>query len=77
MTSESKIDEKGRINIPAEIRRKLNLKSGEKMIFQIKGEKIILRKVITPKEFIEKSKVFREHLKKVTDEPITIDKIFE
>ncbi len=77
MTLESKIDEKGRINIPIEIRKKMNLIPGEIMIFQIKGEKILLRKVITPKEFIEKSKAFGEHLKKKTNEPITTEKIFE
>jgi len=77
MNAESVIDEKGRICIPIELRRRLNLKSGEKVIFQIEGEKIILRKGVTPEEFIEKSKIFREHLKKVTNKPVSTEKIFE
>ena len=77
MTSESKIDEKGRICIPAEIRKKLNLNSGEKVVFQIKDEKIIIRKTTTPEEFIEKSKVFIKHLKEANVGPIKIEKLFE
>ena len=75
MNSESKIDDKGRICIPAELRKIMNLKSGEKMIFQIEEDKIIIRKATKPKEFIEKSKKFGEHLKKITKKPISTEKI--
>ena len=56
----------------------MNLKPGEKMVFKIENEKIVIVKAITPKEFIEKSKEFRKHLSEVTDEPLPpIKKIFE
>lgn len=42
MNAESKIDEKCRTCIPIEISKRLNIKSGEKILFQIKGEIIIL-----------------------------------
>lgn len=77
MNSESKIDDKGRICIPAELRKIMNLKSGEKMIFQIEEDKIIIRKATKPKEFIEKSKKFGGHLKKITKKPISTEKIIE
>ena len=76
MNIESKIDEKGRICIPAELRKILNLKTGEKMVFQIKNKKLIIRKATTPKEFIEKSKAFEKHLNEVTDESIPTEKLF-
>jgi AbrB family looped-hinge helix DNA binding protein len=78
MDSESIIDDQGRIRIPLDVRKKMNLKPGEKMVFKIENEKIVIVKAITPKEFIEKSKEFRKHLSEVTDEPLPpIKKIFE
>jgi AbrB family looped-hinge helix DNA binding protein len=77
MNFESTIDEKGRICIPAELRKKLNLKYGEKMIFYSEGDRIILMRAITPQEFIAKSKTFENHLKKVTNKSIPIEKLFE
>ena len=77
MNAESKIDDKGRVCIPNEIRKLLNLKSGEKMLFQVQDDKIILRKSTTMEEFIKKSEEFSEKLKEITKEPIEFKKIFE
>ena len=77
LTTESKIDEKGRICIPVELRKKLDLKPGEKMIFQINGNNIIVRKAISPAEFVKKSEKFQKHIKETVKEEITIKKIFE
>ncbi|HEY0089105.1 MAG TPA: AbrB/MazE/SpoVT family DNA-binding domain-containing protein [Candidatus Lokiarchaeia archaeon] len=72
------MDEQGRISIPLDVRKKMNLKPGEKMVFKIENEKIVIVKALTPKEFIEKAKEFRKHLSEVTDEPLPpIKKIFE
>ena len=54
MNAESKIDSKGRICIPNEIRKMLNLKPGEKILFQVQDDKIILRKSTSIEEFIKK-----------------------
>ena len=77
MNAESKIDDKGRVCIPNEIRKMLNLKSGERMLFQVQDGKIILRKSTSMEEFIKKSKDFSEKLKGVTKKPIKFKQRFE
>ncbi|MCJ7648952.1 MAG: AbrB/MazE/SpoVT family DNA-binding domain-containing protein [Candidatus Lokiarchaeota archaeon] len=77
MNAESKIDDKGRVCIPNEIRKLLNLKSGEKILFQVQDDKIILRKSTSMEEFIKKSEDFSEKLKGITKEPIKFVKMFD
>jgi len=77
LNAESKIDDKGRISIPNEIRKMLNLKPGEKLLFQVQDDKIILRKSTSTEEFIKKSEDFSEKLKGITKDPIEFKKIFE
>ncbi|HME51340.1 MAG TPA: AbrB/MazE/SpoVT family DNA-binding domain-containing protein [Candidatus Lokiarchaeia archaeon] len=78
MTSESLVDEKGRVCIPAELRKRMNLKPGEKVVFQLdEHNTILIRKSITVDEFIEKSKKFSKYLASLTDKPIPTEKIFE
>ncbi len=77
MNIESTIDEKGRVCIPVELRKRMNIKLGEKIFLQIKGNTIIMRKSTSVEEFIKKSKEFSEHLKKIADKPIEFKKIFE
>lgn len=48
------IDNSGRIVIPKEIRKKLNIHSKDKIAIEVKGTKIILSKVLDRKEEIEK-----------------------
>ncbi|MGQ4874623.1 MAG: AbrB/MazE/SpoVT family DNA-binding domain-containing protein [Promethearchaeia archaeon] len=45
----STISEKGQITIPKEIRDKLGIVQGDKLIFDLKGDKIIIRKLSTNK----------------------------
>ena len=77
MNAESKIDSKGRVCIPNEIRKLLNLKSGEKLLFQVQDDKIIIRKSTSMEDFIKKSENFSEKLKGITKEPIEFKKIFD
>ncbi len=77
MNAESKIDDKGRVCIPNEIRKMLNLKSGERMLFQVQDGKIILRKSTSMEEFIKKSEDFSEKLKVATKDTIEFKKMFE
>lgn len=77
MNAESKIDDKGRVCIPNEIRKLLNLKSGEKVLFQVQDDKIILRKSASMEDFIKKSEDFSEKLKGITKEPIEFKKMFD
>jgi len=77
MNAESKIDDKGRICIPIEIRKMLKIKSGEKFLFQVQDDKIILRKSTSVEDFIKNSEVFSEKLKKITKQPIKFKKMFD
>ncbi|MHA2294895.1 MAG: AbrB/MazE/SpoVT family DNA-binding domain-containing protein [Candidatus Hodarchaeales archaeon] len=77
MNAESTIDEKGRILIPAEIRRLLKLKSGEKVIFQLEGNILKIQSATSPEEFSQKVKEFQQRLKRTTDEPVEFIKLFE
>jgi len=77
LNAESKIDDKGRVCIPIEIRKMLNIKSGEKILFQVQDDKIILRRSTSMEDFIKKSESFSEKLKKATNHPIEFKKIFE
>ena len=77
MNAESKIDDKGRVCIPIEIRKMLNIKSGEKILFQVQDDKIILRRSTSMEDFIKKSESFSAKLKKATNHPIEFKKIFE
>ncbi|MHA1147460.1 MAG: AbrB/MazE/SpoVT family DNA-binding domain-containing protein [Promethearchaeota archaeon] len=77
MNAESKLDDKGRILIPSEIRKLLNIKSGEKLLFQIQEDKIILRKSTSMEEFISKSEEFSKKLKDSSKEPLKFQKILD
>ncbi|MGV9171951.1 MAG: AbrB/MazE/SpoVT family DNA-binding domain-containing protein [Promethearchaeia archaeon] len=77
MNVESKLDDKGRITIPSEIRKLFNIKSGEKLLFQIQEDKIILRKSTSMEDFINKSEEFSQKLKETSKEPIKFKKILD
>ena len=77
MSAESTIDEKGRVCIPAELRKKLNLKAGEKVIFQLNSDSLTLRKAIKPEEFSKQVRAFQESVKKATTKSITFEKLIE
>jgi AbrB family looped-hinge helix DNA binding protein len=77
MTSESFVDEKGRVCFPADLRKRMNLKPGEKVVFQLdENNTILIRKSITPSEFIEKARKLTKHLAELTDVAIPTDKLF-
>jgi AbrB family looped-hinge helix DNA binding protein len=48
------IDSKGRISLPAEIRKELGIKPGDKIRVFLDGKKIIFIPSVTPEEFIDK-----------------------
>ena len=70
------MDEKGRICIPLEIRKQYDLKPGEKYLVRMENDKIILKKAISPDEFLRRSKKIQDQLDKVFTEPLVVKKIF-
>ncbi|MHA1169851.1 MAG: AbrB/MazE/SpoVT family DNA-binding domain-containing protein, partial [Candidatus Hodarchaeales archaeon] len=69
MSSESTIDDKGRVRIPAALRKILNLKPGEKVIFTLEGTSLNMRSAVVPEDFNKQVKDYQAHLKAVTDKP--------
>lgn len=61
--SASSVITKGQITIPKEIREKLNLKEGDRVIFIIEGRRATIRKVSGEKisEILRRQKLWREH----------------
>ncbi|TFF99567.1 MAG: AbrB/MazE/SpoVT family DNA-binding domain-containing protein [Promethearchaeota archaeon] len=76
MDSDIVVDSKGRILIPKEIRKKLNIKSGSKLILKIEDERLVLLRATPLKDFQSELESFQEKLKKLTTEPISTDKLF-
>ncbi|MHA1771724.1 MAG: AbrB/MazE/SpoVT family DNA-binding domain-containing protein [Candidatus Thorarchaeota archaeon] len=48
-----RIDERGRITIPKDVRDKVGLKAGDSIIISAKGDKVILTKAVDVKTFIK------------------------
>ena len=76
MDSDVTIDMKGRILIPKEIREKLNLKPGVRLLIKIENGRIILLKSTSLEDFQSEIKSFQQKLKDLTTEPIPTKKLF-
>ena len=77
MSIEVQLHDKGRITIPTDIRKKLDLKPGEKLTIQVSNNAITLQPKLSAKELQEKVRKFRSELKTLTQKPITFEKLFE
>ena len=54
MFSEVRLDERGRITIPREIRNRLGLKPGERLLIKVQDNNIIITRAEDPFKIIEK-----------------------
>ena len=70
------IDEKGRITIPQELRKKLGLTAGVELNLSIIRDFILIKKVLSAKEFEKLSDNISESLRQETDSPIKFEKLF-
>ena len=73
---ESILDEQGRICIPSELRKRFNLVPGDKLVFFIENEKIVIKKAIEPRELIDKARKVRKLIKQTSPEPIDFKDLF-
>ncbi len=71
MYSKVRVDGKGRITLPKEVREALNIKEGDELIVIVKGGKIILEKIEDPFRTLEKilgDLTFSRELRKIAEE---------
>ncbi len=47
------VGKKGQVTIPKEIREKFSLKEGEKVVFEIKGNEIVMRPEKSGRDYVE------------------------
>jgi AbrB family looped-hinge helix DNA binding protein len=73
---EATIDEKGRITIPQELRTKLGLNAGTKILFSVVNSTLLVRKAISAKEFEQIVEEISDGLKSQSDSPIAFEKLF-
>jgi len=64
------ISSRGQIAIPSQIRRELGLNEGSKVVFTVKNNTVIMKKV-TAASFEELAKPFTEAKKKIREDEVT------
>lgn len=70
------VDEKGRILIPKELRDKLGISKGEKLILSVAGSTLLIRKSLDEQEFMQISSQLRKEIGESMDHPIEFEKVF-
>ena len=73
MIGESKISKKGQVTIPKDIREKLGLKAGDKIMFELIAQGILMRKM----EESDSKKILRDISGIWKDHPLFKDKTTE
>jgi AbrB family looped-hinge helix DNA binding protein len=53
MELERSVGPKGQVVIPLDVRRKIGIKPGTEVVFEVEDSKIIIKKKMNPKEFVE------------------------
>jgi AbrB family looped-hinge helix DNA binding protein len=64
------ISSRGQIAIPSKIRGQLELNEGEKVLFVLDGDTLIIKKVMTEKTWAEVTHPLREAKKKISEEEV-------
>ena len=70
------MDSKGRILIPLEIRKRLDMSPGETFKFSMENGKLFLLKSSEHTELVHEIKKFQKEVKKVLKTPISTEKLF-
>ena len=70
------LDEKGRITIPKDLRDRLGLEPGNKVIFSVIKNTFLIRKAISPSEFIQIVEGISEQIVNHKDTPVKFEKLF-
>jgi len=76
MASDIIVDTKGRILIPKEIRKRLNIKPGSKLFLKVEDDRLVLLRATSLSDFQSELESFQEKLRKLTTDPIPTEKLF-
>jgi AbrB family looped-hinge helix DNA binding protein len=75
-----KVDERGRITLPAEVRKFLNIEPGNEIIAEKRKEGLLISKKITPEEFLMEAEELQKKIKetkKAEEEPLRVKEIWK
>lgn len=67
MEIERTVSDKGQVVIPNDIRNKLGIKKGSEVTFTIEDGKIIIKRKMSPKEFVERFADVPKKIRGLTD----------
>ncbi len=79
MRIKTKVDHRGRITIPSEIRSLLGIKPEQEVIVERRDDEMVISKPIEPEEFIEEARGLQEAIKASKigkEEPLKIKEIW-
>lgn len=60
----ARITTKGQVTVPVELRKHLKLKEGDYILFEKKGPKVEMKKMLPPNDFEEFAKPIRERFQR-------------
>ena len=64
MELERSVGPKGQVVIPIDVRNQVGIKEGSDVVFEVEDDKIIIKKKLNPKEFVEDFGNISKKLKK-------------
>ncbi len=71
------VDDKGRIILPEDVRKKLGMRKGSKVKVSLKGDKVVIASTIGSKQFIDKMEAFIKEGSKIEKiDPLKLKEIW-
>ncbi len=68
MEKEAQLTSKGQVTVPVEIRKLMHLKQGDRLVFEVAGEQVTLRRAQKPDAFARYAGRYREGRGKTREE---------
>jgi len=74
-----RLDERGRVTIPSEVRESLGIDKDAELVLEVQGSRIVLSKKLSPEEFIEEVHILQREIeasKRGEMEPLKVKEIW-
>ncbi|MEW5954122.1 MAG: AbrB/MazE/SpoVT family DNA-binding domain-containing protein [Bacillota bacterium] len=69
----ARITTKGQITVPLELRKSLDIKEGDYILFEKKGSRVEIKKMVPPNDFEEFAKPIRERFQREGITPADVE----